>query len=177
MLTPIILITVNKTMIIVAMTSFIKSPDSAGIAAPKAVANPTAITAQAMSTTIHLRTPTSNPQKSPKECFAYKYGPPLRVKNPATSAKHSAIQMARNASNNSTPKLAGPIRAYALFGNKKIPVPTMALIPRRTMLQKPNLLSFCSILSLFLSCFYKVFENRCIQLCMTHHFWMELVST
>ena len=71
-LTPIILITVNKTMMIVAMTSFIKSPDSAGIAAPKAVANPTAITAQAMSTTIHLRTPTSNPQKSPKECFAYK---------------------------------------------------------------------------------------------------------
>ena len=72
MLTPIILITVNKTMMIVAMTSFIKSPDSAGMAAPKAVANPTAITAQAMSTTIHLRTPTSNPQKSPKECFAYK---------------------------------------------------------------------------------------------------------
>ena len=71
-LTPIILIIVNKTIIIVAMTSFIKSPDNAGIAAPKAVANPTAITAQAMRTTIHFKTPTSKPQKSPNACFAYK---------------------------------------------------------------------------------------------------------
>ena len=54
------------------MTSFAKSPLKAGTAAPNAVAKPTAIAAQAMTVTIHLRTPTSNAQKSPKACFAYR---------------------------------------------------------------------------------------------------------
>ena len=41
-------------------------------AAPNAVAKPTAIAAQAITVTIHFRTPTAKAQKSPNACFAYR---------------------------------------------------------------------------------------------------------
>ena len=63
---------VKPTININEMTSFAKSPLKAGTAAPNAVAKPTAMAAQAITVTIHLRTPTSNPQKSPNACLAYR---------------------------------------------------------------------------------------------------------
>ena len=69
-LTPNIFTMVSPTIKINEMTSFAKSPLKAGTAAPKAVAKPTAIAAQAITVTIHFKTPTSKAQKSPKACFA-----------------------------------------------------------------------------------------------------------
>ena len=62
----------------------------------------------------------------------------MRVNKLAASAKQRAMQPAITASNKSTPKLAEPIMEYALLGSRKIPVPTIPLMPRSTILQKPN---------------------------------------
>ena len=71
-LTPNMFTIVKPTINMKEMTSFAKSPLKTGTAAPNAVAKPTAIAAQAITVTIHLRTPTSNPQKSPNACLAYR---------------------------------------------------------------------------------------------------------
>ena len=71
-LTPNIFTIVKPMINIKEMTSFAKSLLKAGMAAPSAVAKPTAIAAQAITVTTHLRTPTSKPQKSPSACLAYR---------------------------------------------------------------------------------------------------------
>ena len=71
-LTPKIFTIVRPMIKIPEMTSFAKSLLNAGTAAPSAVAKPTAMAAQAITVTIHLRTPTSKAQKSPNACFAYR---------------------------------------------------------------------------------------------------------
>ena len=71
-LTPKIFTMVRPTIKINEITSFAKSPLNAGTAAPSAVAKPTAMAAQAITVTIHFRTPTSKAQKSPNACFAYR---------------------------------------------------------------------------------------------------------
>ena len=71
-LTPKIFTMVRPTIKINEITSFAKSPLNAGTAAPNAVAKPTAMAAQAITVTIHFRTPTSKAQKSPNACFAYR---------------------------------------------------------------------------------------------------------
>ena len=64
--------TVKRMIITEAIIFLFISPPNIGKAAPKAVAKPTDMVAQAIMITTHFNTPTSKPQKSPRACFAYK---------------------------------------------------------------------------------------------------------
>ena len=139
-LTPMMFMIPSTTIITVAITFLPISVPAGSHTAPRAVANPTAIADHAIVAMAHFIKPTSKPTKLPNASFAYTYGPPFLLNIPPISAKHKAMDITSRASNTITHKLLTPTKAAALPGSKKIPVPIIALTPKRMILIRPNLL-------------------------------------
>src|ERR1700745_1728803 len=75
--------------------------------------------------------------KRPKASCAYKYGPPVRAKREAPSAKQPMIIAIATAPNTTARMLARPTRLARTEGRPKTPLPMMQLTVRAVRLQRP----------------------------------------
>src|SRR5215472_340427 len=75
--------------------------------------------------------------KRPKAFCAYRYGPPVRAKREATSAKQPMITAIATAASTTARMLARPTRLVKTEGRPKTPLPMMQFTVRAARLQRP----------------------------------------